>query len=82
MLKYRIIVNGNNTYFVSTQDSMAIVFGHFYVNGKKAVEGLYTINANDGSQVLVTVGADGQVLDKQTIEPAADTPITGEISNA
>ncbi|MGC7873903.1 hypothetical protein ACPUYX_20740 [Desulfosporosinus sp. SYSU MS00001] len=81
MLTYTMIERNNNIYFVSTQDSMAIVFNKFYVDGIRANEGLYTININDGSQVLVTVGADGQVLDKQTIEPATTTTTTGAVAS-
>jgi hypothetical protein len=67
MILYRIIEKSGNTYFVSSTGSMAIVLGKFYKDGKKAPEGLYTINIDDGSQVLITVGVDGQVIDKQVV---------------
>jgi len=73
---FKLIIKGDNNYFVNTVGSAAIVSNRFYINGVLVVvAGQTTINIIDGSQYIITVDATGVVLDKEII-PAP----TGEIA--
>lgn len=70
---YRLIIKGDNDYFVNTSGSMAIVSNRFYINGVLVtVAGQTTINITDGSTYIVTVDATGVVLDKEIIPAPAE----------
>jgi hypothetical protein len=58
---YKMIEKSGNTYFVSTSGSAAIVRNVLYVDGKKAIEGIYTFPTTAGDKVI-TVDANGEVI--------------------
>jgi hypothetical protein len=58
---YKLIKQGNNTFFVDAAGSAAIVDNFLYINGEKASEGSYTFPTDTGDKV-VTTGSSGEVI--------------------
>jgi hypothetical protein len=61
---YKVIKNGLNTSYVDEKGSRAIVNGFFFIDGRKAPEGTYTLET-ENENITINTDATGKVISNE-----------------